>query len=96
MPDGNAGVRASGSAACSLRGRTVVGGAKTVRLERPRGVPVRLKVVGSTGAATLDGTKLGRKGGESILESPGWERTGDRIALEVVGGSKSIDIVDRP
>jgi DNA-binding MarR family transcriptional regulator len=74
----------------------VVGGAKTVRLERPRGVPVRLKVVGSTGAATLDGTKLGRKGGESILESPGWERTGDRIALEVVGGSKSIDIVDRP
>ena len=74
----------------------IVGGAKTVRLERPRGVPVRLKIVGSTGSATLDGTRLGRKGGESVLESHGWAASRDRIALEVVGGSKSIEIVDRP
>jgi len=74
----------------------IVGGAKTVRLERPRGVPVRLKVVGSAAAATLDGLKLGKKGGESTLASPGWDAARDRIALEVVGGSKSIDIVDRP
>jgi len=74
----------------------VVGGAKTVRVERPRDIPVRLKIVGSTGSATLDGTKLGRKGGESILESPGWNASRDRFALEVVGGSKSIEIVDRP
>jgi DNA-binding MarR family transcriptional regulator len=74
----------------------IVGGAKTVRLERPRGVPVQLKIVGSTGSATLDGTKLGKKGGESTLESPGWAAGTDRIAMEVVGGSKSVDIVDRP
>jgi DNA-binding MarR family transcriptional regulator len=74
----------------------IVGGAKTVRLERPRGVPIRLKVVGSTASATLDGLKLGKKGGESTLASPGWDASGDRIALEVVGGSKSIEIVDRP
>ena len=73
----------------------IVGGTKTVRLERPRGVPVRLKVVGSTAAATLDGLKLGKRGGESTAESKGWETARDRIALEVVGGSKSIDIVDR-
>ena len=74
----------------------IVGGAKTIRLERPRGVPVQLKVIGSTAAATLDGLRLGKKGGESTLASPGWDEARDRIALEVVGGSKSIDIVDRP
>jgi DNA-binding MarR family transcriptional regulator len=74
----------------------IVGGAKTVRLERPRGVPVQLRIVGSTASATLDGSKLGKKGGESTLESPGWDASRDRIALEVVGGSKSIEIVDRP
>ena len=74
----------------------IVGGAKTIRLERPRGVPVQLKVVGSTGAATVDGLKLGKRGGESTLVSPGWDRARDRISLEVVGGSKSIEIIDRP
>jgi hypothetical protein len=73
----------------------IVGGAKTVRLERPRGVPVQLKVVGSASSATLDGRKLGRMGGESTVVSAGWESARDRIALEVVGGSKSIDVVDR-
>jgi hypothetical protein len=74
----------------------IVGGAKTVRLERPRGVPVQLKIVGSAGSASLDGRTLGRKGGESTLESPNWGASRDRIALEVVGGSKSIEVVDRP
>jgi DNA-binding MarR family transcriptional regulator len=74
----------------------IVGGARTIRLERPRGVPVRVRVVGSTGSATLDGLKLGRNGGASTLSSPGWDGARDRITLEVVGGSKSIDVVDRP
>ena len=73
----------------------IVGGAKTIRLERPRGVPVRLRVVGSAAEATVDGVKVGRSGGASTLESPGWDRARDRIALDIVGGSKSIEIVDR-
>ena len=75
----------------------VVGGAKTIRLERPRGVPIRLKVVGSSASATVDGTRLGKGGGASVLESAGL-REGARPAhpIDVVGGSKSIDIVDRP
>ena len=74
----------------------VVGGAKTIRLERPRGVPIRLKVVGSSASATVDGTRLGKGGGASVLESAGFEGARDRFTLDVVGGSKSIDIVDRP
>jgi DNA-binding MarR family transcriptional regulator len=73
----------------------IVGGAKTIRLERPRGVPVQLKVVGSTSSATIDGVKASRKGGATMLASTGFDGARDRVTVEVVGGSKSIDIVDR-
>ncbi|HEY3164001.1 MAG TPA: MarR family transcriptional regulator [Candidatus Limnocylindrales bacterium] len=73
----------------------VVGGARTIRVERPRGVPIQLKVVGSTGAATLDGMRLRGESAGSALSSRGWDRAKDRYTLEVVGGSKSIEVVDR-
>lgn len=74
----------------------IVGGAKTVRIERPRGSAIRLRVVGGTGGATIDGLRMDPRGGISTLESAGWAGERDRYELEVVGGSKSIDIVDRP
>ena len=74
----------------------IVGGAKTVRIERPRGSAIRLRVVGGSGGATIDGLRLDPRGGISTLETPGWAGAPDRYDLEVVGGSKSIDIVDRP
>ena len=73
----------------------IVGGVKTIRLERPTGVPVRLSVQGGSGGVSLDGVGLGRKGGESVLESPGWSGARDRIDVAVVGGSKSIEVVRR-
>jgi DNA-binding MarR family transcriptional regulator len=72
-----------------------VGGIKTLRVERPAGVPVRLRVVGGSGEVHLDGTRLGKKGGETTIESPGWPDAADRFAIEVVGGSKTIEIVAR-
>ena len=74
----------------------IVGGARTIRLERAHGVPVRLAIHGDSSSVTLDGLKLGRQSGEPVIEPPDWTDSRDRIALEVVGGSKSIDIVDRP
>jgi hypothetical protein len=73
-----------------------VGGAKTIRLERPRRAPVRLRVVGGSGGVILDGTTLGRKGGDTTLESNGWSGAKDRYSVEVVGGSKTIEVVSRP
>jgi DNA-binding MarR family transcriptional regulator len=73
----------------------VVGGAKTIRVERPRGVAMRLRVVGGMGGATIDGVRLEPRGGVAALESRNWSAEHDRYDLEVVGGSKSIDIVDR-
>jgi DNA-binding MarR family transcriptional regulator len=74
----------------------VLGGASTIRLERPANVPVRLSITGGSGAVELDGTRLGQKGGKASVESPGWGRAKDRYDIEVVGGSKTIEIVGRP
>jgi DNA-binding MarR family transcriptional regulator len=82
-PRGEAGVR-------------FVGGASTIRIERPASNPVRLSVVGGSGQVVLDGMRLGEKGGKTTVETPGWAATSDRYSVEIVGGSKSIEIVGRP
>jgi DNA-binding MarR family transcriptional regulator len=74
----------------------IVGGASTIRLERPAGVPVGLTVVGGSGRIEFDGQASRRKGGEVVIESAGWSGASDRLAFEVVGGSKSIEVVERP
>lgn len=74
----------------------IVGGSRTIRIERPSSVPVRLTVFGGSGLVELDGTQLGEKGGRSTMESRGWAAAADRYDVEVVGGSKSIEIVARP
>ena len=76
-------------------GVRIVGGARTIRLERPPAVPVRLSLNGGTGQVLLDGTSLGEKGGKATIASPGWDRAKDRYNVEVVGGSKAIEIVAR-
>jgi hypothetical protein len=39
---------------------------------------------------------MGKKGGDVTVESRGWAAASDRFAFEVVGGSKSIEVVERP
>jgi DNA-binding MarR family transcriptional regulator len=73
----------------------VVGGVKALRLERPRGVPVRIEITGGAGEISLDGVRLDRRGGQSAVESPDWAGSTDGIELAVVGGSRTIDVVAR-
>jgi DNA-binding MarR family transcriptional regulator len=73
----------------------IVGGVKTLRLERPAGVPLRLSIQGGSDGITIDGARLERKHSPTTLETPGWRPDGDRIDLTIVGGSKSIEIVGR-
>jgi DNA-binding MarR family transcriptional regulator len=73
----------------------VIGGVKTLRLERPTGSALSLVVQGGAGRIEFDGQTLGRKGGEITLTSRGWSGAGDRFGLKVVGGAKSIEIVER-
>jgi DNA-binding MarR family transcriptional regulator len=73
----------------------VVGGLKTMRLERPAGVPVRLNLAGGSAEVIVDGTRLGPKGGQTVLESAGWSPKADRFEVTIVGGSKTIEVVGR-
>jgi hypothetical protein len=73
----------------------LTGGARTIRIERPAGVPLRLRVVGGTGSVELDGQTLGAKGGDVAMEPGGWLAARDRISVEITGGSKSITVVER-
>lgn len=73
----------------------MVGGAGTIRIERPSRVPIRMTVVGGSGEIILDGTRMALKGGKPSAETRGWADATDRYNVEVVGGSKSIEIVSR-
>ena len=73
----------------------VVGGARTIRIDRTRETPVRLLVAGGSGRIELDGQVLGRKGGEVSVDSAGWTGRGGRYSVEVVGGSKTIEVTGR-
>jgi len=74
----------------------IVGGVKTLRLERPAAVPMRLTVAGGTDSMVLDGVRLERRGGPTTLESPGWAKDKARFDVSIVGGAKSIEVVARP
>jgi len=44
----------------------------------------------------IDGTRVDQKGGMTSAESPGWAGTKNRYDIEIVGGSKTIEVVGRP
>ncbi len=73
----------------------LTGGAKTLRVERPAGVPIRIRVVGGANSLVVDDRGYGSRGGETIIEPAGWADARDRYSLEVIGGTKSITVVGR-
>jgi DNA-binding MarR family transcriptional regulator len=73
----------------------VVGGAHTIRIDRPAGVPVRLRVSGGSRRIELDGRALSQRGGEIALDSVRWTGRGARYTIEIVGGSQRIEITAR-
>jgi DNA-binding MarR family transcriptional regulator len=70
----------------------ITGGANRVQVERPVGVPVRLRVSGGMGKAELDGQKRGGTGGETTLLSDGAGSAKDIFEIEVVGGLAGIRV----
>lgn len=76
-------------------GVRLVGGARTIRIERPRDVPVRVTSQGGAESFIVDDTRVGRQGGQTTVEAPGFARARDRYQIEVVGGTKAIEVVGR-
>jgi hypothetical protein len=73
----------------------VIGGARTIRIERPREAAIRLHVMGGAAGIELDGQVVSAAGGQTTLQSAGWTGRGDRYLVEVIGGSMTIEIVGR-
>ena len=71
----------------------VVGGVRTLRLERPIGSALSLKVQGGAGRVEFDGKLLAHKAGELTAESPGSSAASSRFAVKLIGGAEAIEIV---
>lgn len=73
---------------------TIVGGANKVRVERPVGVPVRLRVSGGAAGIELDRQRLGASAGQTVLESAGAADAPEVFALEVTGGIAKLQVTE--
>lgn len=73
----------------------IIGGARSIRIERPRSAAIRLHVAGGAGGIDLDGQVVSASGGQTTLQSTGWTGRGDRYLVDVVGGARTIEVVGR-
>jgi len=71
----------------------VDGGAHKLRLERPPGVPARVRIDSGANGLVIDTLKLGAVGGETRWESPEFAAARDRYDITIRGGSHDLAIV---
>jgi hypothetical protein len=70
----------------------VVGGASHVRIRRPAGTPVRLRLGRGVADLTFDEQELGAVGGRLRLESPGAASADGRYDIEISGGAAHLRV----
>ena len=70
----------------------VVGGVNKLRIDRPTGVPVRLKIAGGAGGIELDRQRLGSTAGGTVLESTGVAGASDLFEIEITGGAAKVQV----
>jgi len=74
----------------------LVGGASSIRVDRPAAVGVRVTVTGGMGKVEIDGQSLGPRGGTAIVETAGASARDDRFEVEIVGGASKVTVAARP
>lgn len=70
----------------------VGGGAKDLRILRPKHVPIRVHVSGGVSHLTIDTLQLGAVGGTMRWESPDYEGARDRYDVQVRGGAHNLSV----
>jgi DNA-binding MarR family transcriptional regulator len=70
----------------------VSGGASSVRIHRPAGVPARAAISGGASQLLFDGQRLGGVGGRNVLESSGFDDAADRYELRFSGGASQVTV----
>ena len=71
----------------------VDGGAHKLRIERPPGVPARVRIDSGANGLVIDTLKLGTVGGETRWETPEFAAARDRYDITIRGGSHDLAIV---
>jgi DNA-binding MarR family transcriptional regulator len=69
-------------------------GGNGIRIERPAGVAVRLRISGGAANVEFDRMKLGPVGGQPNLESPGASAAADRYSVEINGGVSRLTVAE--
>jgi len=69
------------------------GVASSVRLRRPAGVPVAIRIAGGVSHLTVDGQRAEQIAGKRRYVGPGFDGSPDRYELEILGGASSVKIV---
>lgn len=70
----------------------LTGGASEVRLRRPAGAKVLVRIIGGVGKIELDGQRIAATSGETVLESAGPADAADRYQVELTGGAGKITV----
>ena len=73
----------------------LVGGSRTVRIERPRGVPAAIHLQGGVNLLEIDGRVLGQKGGDLRFSAGQPEGAANRFDIEIVGGTRAVTVVEQ-
>ncbi len=68
--------------------------ANSIRLERPAGSALRLRIGGGAAHIEFDGMKVGPAGGHPSLESPGASSAADRFSVEIEGGVSRLTVAE--
>ena len=72
----------------------LTGGANSIRIERPAGAALKLKLTGGAAGIQFDQQKLGATGGHTTLESSGASSATDRYLVELIGGAARVTIAE--
>jgi class 3 adenylate cyclase len=70
----------------------LAGGAASVTIHRPAGVPVRVRVGGGASRLRLDGQRFRAVGGETLWDGPGFEDATDRYVVEIRRGARDLTV----
>jgi hypothetical protein len=71
------------------------GGASDVTIHRPEGVAARIRVGRGVSELAFDEQRFGAIGGETRLQTPGYDGAADRYDVEVAGGASKLSVGTR-
>jgi len=73
----------------------LAGTASSARFQRPRGVPVAVRVAGGVSHLRIDSKKFEQVGGKRVYQTAGYADSPDRFELDVLGGASEVVVGSR-